>query len=275
MKLVSGTGIGVIAAGVAKAGANVITISGHNGGTGSSPLTSIKNTGLPWEIGLRETHETLLRAGLRSRVALRVDGGMRFCPRHPDRRDSRRRRIRLRHRRAPRHRLRHGASMPLEYLPRRHRHARRKAAPALQRQARNGHRLFPLTCRRGSQWHGRSRRAPPHRTARLVRPPRNAFGPRRLAGHSCFQAAQRHAAADPRSRIAAASKSRSCFHQTAATANGRHVIHNYHRSVGSAAQRRSHAPSPSAMAIAGSQHSRISRLGGPEFRRISRSEGST
>jgi glutamate synthase (ferredoxin) len=78
VKLVSGTGIGVIAAGVAKAGADVITISGHNGGTGSSPLTSIKNTGLPWEIGLRETHETLLRAGLRSRVRLRVDGGMRF-----------------------------------------------------------------------------------------------------------------------------------------------------------------------------------------------------
>jgi len=79
VKLVSGTGIGVIAAGVAKAGANVITISGHNGGTGSSPLTSIKNTGLPWEIGLRETHETLLRAGLRSRVLLRVDGGLRFA----------------------------------------------------------------------------------------------------------------------------------------------------------------------------------------------------
>jgi glutamate synthase (ferredoxin) len=78
VKLVSGTGIGVIAAGVAKAGANVITVSGHNGGTGSSPLTSIKNTGLPWEIGLRDTHETLLRAGLRSRVRLRVDGGMRF-----------------------------------------------------------------------------------------------------------------------------------------------------------------------------------------------------
>jgi glutamate synthase (ferredoxin) len=78
VKLVSGTGVGVIAAGVAKAGADVITISGHNGGTGSSPLTSIKNTGLPWEIGLRETHETLLRAGLRSRVRLRVDGGLRF-----------------------------------------------------------------------------------------------------------------------------------------------------------------------------------------------------
>ncbi|HEX4544523.1 MAG TPA: glutamate synthase-related protein, partial [Candidatus Acidoferrum sp.] len=67
VKLVSGAGVGIIAAGVAKAGADVITISGHNGGTGSSPLTSIKNTGLPWEIGLRETHDTLVRAGLRSR----------------------------------------------------------------------------------------------------------------------------------------------------------------------------------------------------------------
>ena len=78
VKLVSGAGVGIVAAGVAKAGADVITISGHNGGTGSSPLTSIKNTGLPWEIGLRETHETLVRAGLRSRLSLRVDGGLKF-----------------------------------------------------------------------------------------------------------------------------------------------------------------------------------------------------
>src|SRR5262249_39079164 len=61
------------------AGANVITISGHSGGTGSSPLTSIKNTGLPWEIGLHDAHNTLLAAGLRSRVALRVDGGLKFA----------------------------------------------------------------------------------------------------------------------------------------------------------------------------------------------------
>jgi glutamate synthase (ferredoxin) len=79
VKLVSGAGVGIIAAGVAKAGADVITISGHNGGTGSSPLTSIKNTGLPWEIGLRETHDTLVRAGLRSRLFLRVDGGLKFA----------------------------------------------------------------------------------------------------------------------------------------------------------------------------------------------------
>jgi glutamate synthase (ferredoxin) len=75
VKLVSGAGVGIIAAGVAKAGADVITISGFDGGTGASPLTSIKNTGLPWEFGLRDAHTTLLRTGFRSRVRLRVDGG--------------------------------------------------------------------------------------------------------------------------------------------------------------------------------------------------------
>ncbi len=76
VKLVAGAGVGIIAAGVAKAGAHVITISGFDGGTGASPLTSIKNTGLPWEIGLRDAHAMLLRSGFRSRVRLRVDGGL-------------------------------------------------------------------------------------------------------------------------------------------------------------------------------------------------------
>ncbi|MGC1371003.1 MAG: glutamate synthase large subunit [Candidatus Sulfotelmatobacter sp.] len=79
VKLVSSSGVGVIATGVAKAGADVITISGHDGGTGASPLTSIKNTGLPWEIGLRDAHTALVRAGLRGRVRLRVDGGLKFA----------------------------------------------------------------------------------------------------------------------------------------------------------------------------------------------------
>ncbi len=79
VKLVSSSGVGVIATGVAKAGADVITISGHDGGTGASPLTSIKNTGLPWEIGLRDAHTSLMRAGLRARVRLRVDGGLKFA----------------------------------------------------------------------------------------------------------------------------------------------------------------------------------------------------
>jgi glutamate synthase (ferredoxin) len=79
VKLVASCGVGIIAAGVAKAGADVITISGHDGGTGASPLTSIKNTGIPWEIGLRETHSVLLRSGLRAQVRLRVDGGLKFA----------------------------------------------------------------------------------------------------------------------------------------------------------------------------------------------------
>jgi glutamate synthase (ferredoxin) len=79
VKLVSSSGVGVIATGVAKAGADVITIAGHDGGTGASPLTSIKNTGLPWEIGLRDAHTSLVRAGMRARVRLRVDGGLKFA----------------------------------------------------------------------------------------------------------------------------------------------------------------------------------------------------
>jgi glutamate synthase domain-containing protein 2/glutamate synthase domain-containing protein 3 len=79
VKLVSSTGVGIIATGVAKAGADVITIAGHDGGTGASPITSIKNTGLPWEVGLRSAHSALLRTGLRARVRLRVDGGLKFA----------------------------------------------------------------------------------------------------------------------------------------------------------------------------------------------------
>jgi glutamate synthase domain-containing protein 2/glutamate synthase domain-containing protein 3 len=78
VKLVSSTSVGIVATGVAKAGADVITISGYDGGTGASPLTSIKNTGTPWEIGLRDAHSALVRAGLRRRVRLRVDGGFKF-----------------------------------------------------------------------------------------------------------------------------------------------------------------------------------------------------
>lgn len=76
VKLVSEAGIGTIAAGVAKAGADVIHISGHDGGTGASPLGSIKNAGTPWELGLAETQQALMMNGLRARVRLRVDGGL-------------------------------------------------------------------------------------------------------------------------------------------------------------------------------------------------------
>ena len=77
VKLVSSSGVGTIAAGVAKAKADVILISGHNGGTGASPGTSIKYAGLPWEMGLTEAHQVLSMNNLRERVTLRTDGGLR------------------------------------------------------------------------------------------------------------------------------------------------------------------------------------------------------
>ena len=77
VKLVSEVGVGTVAAGVAKCKADHVTISGFEGGTGASPLTSIKHAGSPWEIGLAETHQTLVMNGLRSRIAVQVDGGLR------------------------------------------------------------------------------------------------------------------------------------------------------------------------------------------------------
>ena len=77
VKLVASSGIGTIAAGVAKAKADIILISGHNGGTGASPGTSIKYAGLPWEMGLTEAHQVLAMNNLRERITLRTDGGLR------------------------------------------------------------------------------------------------------------------------------------------------------------------------------------------------------
>ncbi|MBF9045659.1 glutamate synthase large subunit [Rhodobacterales bacterium LSUCC0031] len=77
VKLVASSGVGTIAAGVAKAKADVILISGHNGGTGASPATSIKYAGLPWEMGLTEAHQVLAMNNLRDRITLRTDGGLR------------------------------------------------------------------------------------------------------------------------------------------------------------------------------------------------------
>jgi glutamate synthase (NADPH) large chain len=74
VKLVSEVGVGTIAAGVAKAHADVVLISGYDGGTGASPLSSIKHAGLPWELGLAETHQTLMLNNLRSRIIVEVDG---------------------------------------------------------------------------------------------------------------------------------------------------------------------------------------------------------
>ncbi len=77
VKLVAQAGVGTIAAGVAKAMADTVVISGHSGGTGASPLSSIKNAGLPWELGVSETQQTLVYNNLRGRIRVRTDGGIR------------------------------------------------------------------------------------------------------------------------------------------------------------------------------------------------------
>ncbi|MQA63273.1 MAG: glutamate synthase large subunit [Actinophytocola sp.] len=76
VKLVSELGVGTVAAGVAKAHADVVLISGHDGGTGAAPLNSLKHAGTPWEIGLAEAHQTLMLNGLRDRITVQVDGGL-------------------------------------------------------------------------------------------------------------------------------------------------------------------------------------------------------
>ena len=124
VKLVRQSGVGTIAAGVAKAKADMILISGHNGGTGASPATSIKYAGLPWEMGLTEAHQVLSMNNLRERVTLRTDGGLRTGPRCGDGRHAGGRGIRHRHRRPDRHGLHHGASVPEQHLPGRRLHAR-------------------------------------------------------------------------------------------------------------------------------------------------------
>ena len=74
VKLVSEAGVGTIAAGVAKAGATTVLVSGYDGGTGAAPISSIHHAGLPWELGLAEAHQTLLQNGLRQQVRLETDG---------------------------------------------------------------------------------------------------------------------------------------------------------------------------------------------------------
>jgi glutamate synthase (NADPH/NADH) large chain len=74
VKLVAEVGVGTVAAGVAKGKSDVVLISGYDGGTGASPLTSIKHAGIPWELGLAETHQVLVMNDLRGRIVVQTDG---------------------------------------------------------------------------------------------------------------------------------------------------------------------------------------------------------
>jgi glutamate synthase (NADPH/NADH) large chain len=100
VKLVAEVGVGTVAAGVAKAHADVVLISGDDGGTGASPLTSIKHAGIPWELGLAETQQVLVMNDLRSRIRVQTDGKLQDRPRRGHRRAAGRRGVRLLHRAA-------------------------------------------------------------------------------------------------------------------------------------------------------------------------------
>ena len=131
VKLVAEVGVGTVAAGVSKAHADVVLISGHDGGTGASPQTSIKHAGVPWELGLAETQQTLLLNDLRDRIVVQCDGQLKTG------RDVMiaallgAERIRIRHRSTCRHGLHHDARMSSRHLPRRCRHPERETTREL------------------------------------------------------------------------------------------------------------------------------------------------
>ena len=133
VKLVAEIGVGTVAAGVAKANADHVLISGHDGGTGASPLSSIQSAGIPWEIGLAETQQTLVLNDLRSRIWVQTDGQLKTGRDVVIAGAARRRRDGLLDRAADRDGLRDDARLPPEHVPGRHRDAGSGAAQALRR----------------------------------------------------------------------------------------------------------------------------------------------
>ena len=174
VKLVAEVGVGTVAAGVSKAKADVVLISGHDGGTGAAPLTSLKHAGGPWELGLAETQQTLLLNGLRDRIVVQVDGQLKTGRDVVIARPAGCRGVRLRHRTAGGARLHHDAGLPPGHLPGRRRHAEPGAAREVHRQAGVRRQLLRVHRRGGA------------RAARLARFPHDRRGdrPRRGAGHA-------------------------------------------------------------------------------------------
>ncbi len=152
VKLVARSGIGTIAAGVAKAKADVILISGHVGGTGASPQTSIKYAGMPWEMGLSEAHQVLTLNRLRHRVRLRTDGGIKTGRDVVIAAMLGAEEFGIGTAVAGRHGLHHGAAVPLQHLPGRRLHpgpdAARASSPARRRRWSTSSASSPRRCAR-------------------------------------------------------------------------------------------------------------------------------
>ena len=173
VKLVAESGVGTVAAGVSKAKADVVLISGHDGGTGASPLTSLKHAGGPWELGLAETQQTLLLNGLRDRIVVQTDGQMK-TGRDVDRRGAARRRgVRVRNGPARRVGLHHDARLSPRHLPGRGRHAEPRAPRPLQWQARVRRDVLRVHRRGGPRAHGPTRVPHDGRDDRSCRTPRH------------------------------------------------------------------------------------------------------
>ena len=182
VKLVALVGVGTVAAGVAKAHADVVLISGHDGGTGASPLTSIKHGGVPWELGLAETQQVLVLNKLRDRIIVQVDGQMKTGRDVVIARAAGRRGIRLRDGAARRRGLRHDARLPPEHLPGRHRDAGPGAPEELRRQGRARRELLPLHRGGSARVHGRARLPDDRRDDRARGPAELPPGHRSLEG---------------------------------------------------------------------------------------------
>ena len=174
VKLVSTSGVGVIAAGVVKAGADAIQISGHDGGTGASPRGSIKHAGLPWEIGLLDAHRVLAARGSRHRVILQTDGGLKTGRDVAMAAVFGAQEYRLRHGAARRARMRDGPAVSPEHLPCRHRDAAARPAREVRGHGGPGGGLPATDGRGGARYPCLARAA----DARVARGPR---GPARTA----------------------------------------------------------------------------------------------
>ncbi len=198
VKLVSEVGVGTVAAGVAKAKADHVTIAGHDGGTGASPESSIKHAGTPWELGLAETQQTLVLNRLRGRIAVQVDGQMKTGPRRRRRRAPRRRRVRVRHRAARGDRLHHDAQVPPQHVPGRHRDAESGAAKEVHRPAGARRQLLLLRRRGSARADGEARDTALRRSHRSLRPSRQAPRHRALEGEGTRFLADLSSAEDAR-----------------------------------------------------------------------------
>jgi glutamate synthase (NADPH) large chain len=154
VKLVAESGVGTVAAGVAKAHADVVLISGDSGGTGASPLSSIKHAGIPWELGLAETQQVLLLNDLRSRIRVQTDGKLQTGRDVVIAALARSRRIWFCHDAVDRDGMRDDAQVSSQYVLGRHCHAGSRAAKAVPRAARACHQFLLLSCRTSASVHG-------------------------------------------------------------------------------------------------------------------------